>query len=137
MANTLEELPIYSTAQELWRAISAILKNPRLVRNERLWKQIDEANDSVVANMLEGFEQPSDDGFANFLYTSKGSLKEVIARVRQAHLKGYVTESDLERCVKIGSELGPMLGGFIRYLRRSGFKDRGRFKLAQEIKSRK
>jgi len=137
MANTLEELPIYSTAQELWCAVSAILKNPRLVRNERLWKQIDEANDSIVANMQEGFEQPSDDGFANYLYTSKGSLKEVIARVRQAHLKGYVTESDLERCVKIGSELGPMLGGFIRYLRRSGFKDRGRFKLDQEIKSRK
>ncbi len=137
MAKRLEELPIYSTAQELWRAVSAILKNPRLVRNERLWKQIDEANDSVVANMQEGFEQASDDGFANYLYTSKGSLKEVIARVRQAHLKGFVTDSDLERCEKIASELGPMLGGFIRYLRRSGFKDRGRFKLDQEIKSRK
>lgn len=132
MANTLEELPVYSKAQELWHAVSAILKNPRLVRNQTLWKQIDSANDSIVSNMEEGFEQPSDAAFANYLFTSKGSLKEVIARLRQAHAKNHITEADLERCQTIANDLSPMLGGFIRYLHRSGFKDRGRYKLQQE-----
>jgi four helix bundle protein len=132
MANTLEELPIYSKAQELWRAVSATLKSPRLVRNQSLWKQIDEANDSIISNMQEGFEQPTDAAFANYLFTSKASLKEVMARLRQARLKGHITEADLERCETIATDLGPMLGGFIRYLYRSGFKDRGRFKLRQD-----
>jgi four helix bundle protein len=132
MANTLEELPIYSKAQELWRAVSAILKSPRLIRNQSLWKQIDEANDSIVSNMEEGFEPPTDAAFANYLFTSKGSLKEVIARLRHAHLKNHITETDLQHCETIAKDLGPMLGGFIRYLYRSGFKDRGRYRLRQD-----
>jgi four helix bundle protein len=132
MAKTLEELPVYLKAQELWCAVSAILKNPRLIRNQRLWKQIDDANDSITANMEEGFEQPTDAAFANYLFTSKGSLKEVVARLRQAHLKGHITEADLKRCEILAEDLAPMLGGFIRYLYRSGFKDRGRYKLRQD-----
>jgi four helix bundle protein len=96
MVKKLEELPVYSKAQELWRAVSAILKNPRLIRNQRLWRQIDDANDSITSNMEEGFEQPTDVAFANYLFTSKGSLKEVIARLRQAHSKGHITEDDLK-----------------------------------------
>jgi len=132
MANTLEDLPIYSRAQELWGAVSAILKSPRLVRNQRLWKQIDDANDSIISNMEEGFEQPTDDAFANYLFTSKASLKEVIARLRQARSKGHIAEADLERCETMAEDLGRMLGGFIRYLYRSGFKDRGRYKLRHD-----
>ena len=41
-------------------------------------------------------------------------------------------EADLERCASMAEELGRMLGGFIRYLYRSGFKDRGRFKLRRD-----
>jgi four helix bundle protein len=72
MANTIQELPIYSKAQELWHPVSAILKSPRLVKNQKLWEQIDSANDSIIANMEEAFEQPSDAGFAKYLVTSKG-----------------------------------------------------------------
>jgi hypothetical protein len=84
-----------------------------------------------VPNRQEGFEQPSDAAFANYLFISKGSLTEVIARLRQARSKNHITEADLEQCERLAQDLAPMLGGFIRYLHLSGFKDRGRYKLQQ------
>jgi four helix bundle protein len=76
--------------------------------------------------MREGFEQSTEIGFAKFLYHSKGSLAEVLARLHRAHSKKYISSDELKAMVAIGEELGRMLGGFIRYLARSEFKDRGR-----------
>jgi four helix bundle protein len=75
--------------------------------------------------MVEGFEQGSDRAFANFLTHSKGSLAEVLTRLKQAYFKNYITEDELEARLGAGEELGRMLGGFIKYLRRSGLRDRG------------
>ena len=74
---------------------------------------------------MEGFEQGTDRAFANFLTHSKGSLAEVLTRLKQAYFKNYITEAELQAHLAAGEELGRMLGGFIKYLRRSGFRDRG------------
>ena len=78
--------------------------------------------------MREGFEQSSDDGFANYLVYAKGSVAEVLSRLYSAKVKRYITQDELNERVAIGEALGKMLGGFIKYLRRSGFKDRGSYK---------
>ena len=70
--------------------------------------------------MVEGFEQGTDRAFANFLTHSKGSLAEVLARLKQAHFKKCITADELEPLLIAGDELGKMLGGFIKYLRRCG-----------------
>jgi len=75
--------------------------------------------------MVEGFEQGSDRAFANFLTHSKGSLAEVLARLKQAHFKKYISEEELKRLLEPGIELGKMLGGFIKYLRDCDWDDRG------------
>ena len=128
MANNLEELPIYSKAREFTVAVDAILGLPRVRADRELWKQISAANDSVLANMHEGFEQPTDDGFAKYLYYSKGSVAEIIGHLRRAREKQHITEQDLQVREEMADVLAKMLGGFIGYLHRSGFKDRGRFK---------
>jgi len=130
MAKTLEELPLCSKVLEFWDAVSAILKHSQLRRNRKLFEQIDSANDSIDANMKEGFEQPSDASFANFVYTAKGSVEEVVGRVRQARRKDLVTDADLARVEELAVPLAKMMGGFIRYLRASGFTDRGRHSVA-------
>jgi four helix bundle protein len=129
MAKRLEELPVFQKALEFCDAVTAILGRPGLCKDRKLWEQINDANDSITANMREGFEQSTDAGFAKFLYHSKGSLAEVIARLHRAHSKKYISSEELKPMVAIGEELGRMLGGFIRYLARSDFKDRGRHKL--------
>src|SRR5689334_6648472 len=117
MARKLEELPIYSKAVAFWTAVNATLDNPRLRKDRRLHEQISDANNSITANMVEGFEQGSDRAFANFLTHSKGSLAEVIARLKQAYFTKCISDEELKRLVEPGNELGKMLGGFIKYLR--------------------
>lgn len=126
MARKIEELPVYKKAIDFCAAIGAILDRSGLCRDRHLRDQIASAADSIIANMHEGFEQPTDRAFANFLFISKASLGEVLGRLRTAHTRRYITAVELEELLEIGNELGKMLGGFIRYLYRSDFKDRGR-----------
>ena len=126
MANTLDELPIYEEVQKFWRAVNETLKTPALIKDRDLHDQIASANDSVDANMKEGFEQPSDASFANYVFTAKGSTAEVMTRVQQARSKQLISEEQLARVVELGIPLGKMMGGFIKYLNASGFTDRGR-----------
>ena len=128
MAKRIEDLPVFQYAVRFCASINAILERPALRRRRKLWNQIDDANDSILSNMKEGFEQSSDDGFANMLTYAKGSCAEVVIRLFQAHRKRIVSAQEYAAMRDTGEELQRMLGGFIKYLRRSGFKDRGSFR---------
>jgi len=85
--------------------------------------------DSVLSNIPEGFEQPTDRSFALYLYRSKASAAEVRARLLIAWRRHYIDPTEYARCSSLGIELGKMLAGFIKYLkylRRCDRKDRGR-----------
>jgi len=131
MAHRIDELPVFSYAQEFAASVTAILARSGLRRNSKVYEQIVDANESILANMDEGFDQESDDGFAKFLYYSKGSLAEVMRRLRRAAANGQISREDLATLDSKAEQLGRMLGGFIKYLRQSGFKDRGRFRASQ------
>jgi len=131
MAHKLEELPVFSHAEEFTVAVTATLRRSRVRKDCDTYKQIVEANDSILSNMHEGFEQGTDDGFAKYLYYSKGSIAEIIRRLRSAALKNEVDENEVEPLAAKAETLGKMLGGLIKYLKRSNFKDRGRFKASQ------
>lgn len=75
--------------------------------------------------MVEGFEQGTDRLFANFLCYSKGSVAEVLKPLKKAYFKRLITAEELKPHLEAGEELGKMLGGFIKYLRRCDWKDRG------------
>jgi four helix bundle protein len=124
MAHKIEELPIYSKVVEFWAAV-ALLERPRLRNDGDLYDQISRANESIPSNMVEGFEQGTDRAFANYLTYSKASLAEVLKRLKRARFKKHITADELEARLVAGEELGKMLGGFIKYLRRCDWKDRG------------
>jgi four helix bundle protein len=131
MAHKVEELPLYQRVDTFARSVSAILTRGALRRNRKLWDQLADANDSIVANFAEGFEQGTDAAFANYLFYSKGSLAEVIKRLKQAERRGALQREELERLECEAEELGRMLGGFINYLKASDFKKRGTYKRSQ------
>ena len=81
--------------------------------------------------MHEGFEQGTDDAFAKYLYHSKGSIAEVVRRLRSAAQKNEVDQSEVDPLAASAETICKMLGGLIKYLKRSGFKDRGRFRASQ------
>src|SRR5688572_923578 len=125
MAKTVDELPVYSKALKFSAAITAILDKPGLRKNLKLRDQIAEAIDSIEANLEEGFEQGTDRAFARYVTNSKGSVGETMGHLRRAYRKGYLTGDELRSRLALGEALGKMLGGFIKYLHASDFKDRG------------
>ena len=131
MAHKIEEFPVFQDAQEFVASVTAILQQSSLRRNSKAYEQIAEANDSIVSNMDEGFDQESDDGFSKYLYYSKGSVAEVMRRLRRAAAKGFVAREAVARIEPKAGSICRQIGGLVKYLKTSGFKDRGRFKAAQ------
>ncbi len=97
MAKKLEELPVYQRAVKFCVAITEILSWPALRRDRDLHDQISEAADSITANMEEGFEQPTDRAFANYVFIAKGSLGEVLGRLRTARRKKHISAAELPK----------------------------------------
>ena len=126
MAHRLEDLPLFPKMIALCDAVDAILARPAWRKDRRLREQISDANDSITSNMYEGWEQPTDASFAIYVYRSKGSLAEVIARLKRGLRKRLVTQEELTPIEAMGEELGRIFGGFIKYLETSRFTDRGR-----------
>jgi len=131
MAHKVDELPVFLDAQQFTIAVTAILQRSALRKNSKAYEQIAEANESILANMDEGFDQESDDGFSKFLYYSKGSLAEVMRRLRRAAAAGLVPREAVAELEPKADSIGRQIGGLVKYLKISGFKDRGRFKASQ------
>jgi four helix bundle protein len=128
MAHRIDEFPVFLDAQRFCSAVSEILKRSRLRKDSNVYKQIDDANESILANMDEGFAQESDDAFAKYLYYSKGSVEEVMRRLERAALRDLVQRNAVVDLEDLSEAICKQLGGLIKYLKRSGFKDRGRFR---------
>jgi four helix bundle protein len=126
MAKKLNELPIYGRVTAFGAAVTAILESPGLCKDWNIRRQISDAVDSIAANIEEGFEQGTDRAFARYVIIAKGSLGEVIGHLKRAHRKGHLGAAQLEVLLPEAHELGKMLGGFIKYLHRCDWKDRGR-----------
>ena len=60
--------------------------------------------------MVEGFEQGTDRPFAKYLTYSKGSVAEILKRLRKAYYRRYITRHELDARVAQGQELEKMLG---------------------------
>ena len=131
VAKRIEDLPIYSKVEAFWSAINAILDKPAVRKDSDLHDQISRANESIPSNMVEGFEQGTDRAFANFLRYSKGSIAEVLKRLRKAYYRRYIDSEELNARVTQGEELEKMLGGFIKYLQECNFKDRGHHRASE------
>jgi four helix bundle protein len=134
MAQKLEEMSVFQKARDFSVAVTAIIGRSAFDKNRKLKDQIDEANESILSNMAEGFEQSTDAAVANYLYIAKGSVAEVVTRLKSAQRRGCLTAEECAQCAATGDEIGRMLGGWIKYLARCNWKDRGRFKARQRDK---
>jgi four helix bundle protein len=131
MAHRIDEFPGFQHAQEFVSAVTAILQQSSLRRNCKTYEQIVEANDSILSNMDEGFDQESDDAFSKYLYYSKGSVAEVMRRLRRVAAKGFIDREAVSRLEPKADSICRQIGGLVKYLKIRGFKDRGRFKASQ------
>jgi four helix bundle protein len=125
MAQAVEDLKVWQRAQEFWVAVNALVDRSGFQRDRRLREQVKDAADSVVSNIAEGFEQPTDRAFAKYLFTSKALTAEVRKRMQMARHHGYITQDEDAACNELGDEVARMTTGLIKYLIKSDRKDRG------------
>ena len=125
MAQRVEDLKVWQRARDFGVAVNAIIDRPGFQRDRRLREQLEDAVDSVIANIAEGFTQPTDRAFARYLFISKASNAEARTRLLLASDKGYITSDEFAYCNEIADEVARMTTGLIKYLVRSDRRDRG------------
>ena len=116
-----EELNIWKKARILCISIYRITKILPLAKDSSLINQMIRSSGSVMDNIAEGFEPGGKKEFIQFLYITKGSTGEVrsqLYRVSDNHLNS----KEINAMITEVEELGKMIGGFIKYLKKSEFK---------------
>ena len=120
----LEDLKLWERANEFWGAVTKLLARPSIRRHRKLHEQLNDAADSILSNISEGFEQPTDRGFAKYLYTAKASTAEVRTRLKLILRRGYITEEEFATSNELGDEVAKIATGLIKYLLESDRRDR-------------
>jgi four helix bundle protein len=104
----VQDFEVWKKADAFSDAVTAILARPPFGRNRKLLEQIETAVDSITSNMSEGFEQPTDRGFANYLFIAKGSTAETFTRLRRASRRAYLNQTELRAVRTLAEEVGRM-----------------------------
>jgi four helix bundle protein len=89
-------------------------------------RQSDESVESAMANIAEGFRQPTHRAFARYLAIAAASLEQARSHITAAALRGHLPESRAADLKGEARQLVDMLGGLIGHLRRADRKERGR-----------
>jgi four helix bundle protein len=110
---------------EVWqRAVDLVIEAYRVTKTfpaeERygLTSQIRRSAVSIASNIAEGRGRQGLGGFLYHLSVANGSLMEVETQLLIAVKLGYVREATVEGVVRRCSEVGRMLAGLIRALKR-------------------
>jgi four helix bundle protein len=121
----IQDFEVWKKAEAFSDAITAVLERPAFGRNRKLLEQLENAVDSITANMSEGFHQPTDRGFANYLFTAKGSIAETCTRLTRASRRRCLTREELMAFERQAEEIGKMLTGLIKHLMKTPNHRRG------------
>jgi four helix bundle protein len=114
-----EDIESWKKARRLTNEIYQITATGGFVRDFGLKDQIRRASVSVLSNIAEGFERGGDKEFSQFLAIAKGSCGEVRAQLYVALDQRYLSPEVFEELSTKATEVGQLLSGFIRYLKRS------------------
>ena len=117
-----EDIAAWKKASELTRAIYQATATGDFMRDRALCAQIRRASVSVMSNIAEGFERNGDKEFRQFLALAKGSAGEVKAQLYVALDAGYLKQEKFDHLYAQATEVGRLIGGFMRYLAGSDYK---------------
>ena len=120
----VEDLKLWERADQFWVGVAKILERPCIRRHRKLHEQLSDAADSILSNISEGFEQPTDRAFAKYLYTAKASTAEVRTRLKLCCRRGYISAEEFAAHDTLGDEIARIANGLIKYLLASDRRDR-------------
>jgi len=117
-----EDLDVWQKARVLVNEVYAVSGNGAFGRDFGLRDQVRRAAVSAMGNIAERFERGGDTEFRQFLAVAKGSCGEVQSHLYTAVDQGYVTAAQHRQVSEKAEEVGRMVAGLMRHLRRSPLK---------------
>jgi len=113
-----QDLIAWRKGMDLAETVYRLTKNWPREEIYGLTSQIRRAAVSVPANVAEGQGRSSAKEFAQFLSIANGSLSEVETYLVLARRLGYVDAAASETAIQLASEIGRILQGLLRTVRR-------------------
>ncbi len=113
-----EELRIWQLARTLSGDVRSAVRNIR--DDARIGDQMRRAAISIAANIAEGSERGTDADFRRFLIMAKASCAELRSHLYLAWDDGHLTADAFMKPMKQSTDLGFMMGAFIKRLSSGG-----------------
>lgn len=126
-----EDIKSWQLARGVTNKIYEASKTGEFSRNFALRDQIRRSTVSIMSNIAEGFEREGNKEFVNFLTIAKASCAESRSQLYAALDQDYLTQNQFDEIYKDLTEIGNLLGGFIKYLRNSELKG-SKFKINKQ-----
>ena len=117
-----EDIQAWKKGRELTRQIYTITLREAFFRDFGLRDQIRRSSVSIMSNIAEGFERGGNKEFIQFLSVAKGSAGEVRSQLYVALDVEHIQRDDFDRLYILTKEVGNLIGGFIRYLKKAEHK---------------
>jgi four helix bundle protein len=124
-AKNLDDVVVYQKAMDSADAVSALLERPIFCKDFNLKKQLSEASECVGPLIAEGFGQTTDRHLATYLGRARGSSLEMLAHLRKALRKRFITKDEFAEFPTKYMEISKMLTSWMKYLRESDWDNRG------------
>ena len=117
-----EDIEAWKKARSLTKAVYEVTSAGKFGQDFGLRDQMRRASVSIMSNIGEGFKRGGDREFRQFLAQAKGSTGEVKAHLYVALDVGYLGQRGFDNLYHLATETGRLIGGFMRYLSRSGLR---------------
>jgi four helix bundle protein len=114
-----EDIEAWKKARILVKEIYKVTGTGRFSKDFSLRDQIQRAAVSIISNISEGFSRQTDQEFVQFLHIAKGSTSEVQSQLYIALDLHYINQEEFDNLYKQADDVGRLIFGFIRCLRKS------------------
>ena len=112
-----EDIQAWQEARKLVKMVHQIVnKNQKLKKDFRLVNQIQDAADSAMSNISEGFARRGNKEFVQFLFISKSSAAEVQSHLYVAFDREYISQDEFNMIYNQAEVVSKLDSGFIKYL---------------------
>lgn len=114
-----EDMDAWQAARKLMQMIYAVSTKGSFAKDYRLRDQIQGSAISVMSNIAEGFDAGGDAEFIRFLGYARRSASELQSQLYIALDQNYIDQQQFNRIYQQAIETKRLIGGFIRYLKKS------------------
>jgi four helix bundle protein len=118
-----EDLIAWQKARELTNKIYSLTSKGLFAKDFGLREQIQRAAVSIMSNIAEGFERGSASEFHQFLTIAKASCAEVRSQLYVGLDIGYITKDEFEQTIGLADELGKIIGGLKKSVKKQRMKN--------------